>query len=462
MPPRWIAPLGLIVAACGSDASVAEPSTQGGGAGSPTSTSSAVATVGVGGGGASATSGGAGGVGGGSVPSERVVTVLAYDGTPEAGVDVVAQDASGAVVDHQLTGSDGTATVLVVNEGMVTVGYEHVVVLPGDDPIAERRLVTFAEIGQEPSLTHRLSRPRQRIRNASMTLEFSVSVPSQQNLFFAQSCPAYAESFGVVPANGTTAVDTRGCEGESSFDVTVLAVDVGRKTFSSLPFQVGSTVSLVVSEVDLQAPPVDHLFDAPQTLDLYALALGLDTSGNLRFVTPDYIGVPNQPGPFFMTAPPAAGVERWIVREDTFTSGLFTGRRRSLAAIPATSYYAPTHLAQASQLSVSVESVERPQLFWSFAGARPQGDVVELTWWTPFYEPSMVPKIWRISLPPGTTSFALPELPAALEGYLPIDDQAGIAVMNGEALIPDAGRKELFAFEWEDIAITSGDSLWYP
>jgi hypothetical protein len=38
----------------------------------------------------------------------------------------------------------------------------------------------------------------------------------------------------------------------------------------------------------------------------------------------------------------------------------------------------PTHLAQASQLSVSVESVERPQLFWSFAGARLQGDVVEL------------------------------------------------------------------------------------
>lgn len=149
----------LTVLGCGSPVEVTGAG-EGGGTSSasqgPTTSGSSTGSTGGAGGTESTGSGGAGGAGGAPLPPvARVVTVQSYDGLPESAVHVVGHDAAGAVIDHELTAPDGTASVLAPDDGMVTVGYETVRVLPdgngGSDVIAHRQLVTIAAIGPTPS-----------------------------------------------------------------------------------------------------------------------------------------------------------------------------------------------------------------------------------------------------------------------------------------------------------------------
>jgi hypothetical protein len=104
----------FIIGGCG-DGTFVVPDGGGGAGASEGGTTSATAASG------SATTGSGGGGAGGEGPalSPRLVTVESYEFVPEAGVHVVGHDASGAVVDYQLTSADGTASVLAPDDGMV-------------------------------------------------------------------------------------------------------------------------------------------------------------------------------------------------------------------------------------------------------------------------------------------------------------------------------------------------------
>jgi hypothetical protein len=462
--PIVIALVGSV--ACGGEARLGEVPAQGGGGAAETIAGSSSA-VSAGGGGASSAatsgSGGHGGAGGGAAPMPRLVTVLAHEGTPESSVEVVAHDGDGVIVDQQLTGLDGKAIVTVADDGMITLGYEHIEVLPdgngGSITDVERRLFTFAQIGPELDLVHRLTRPRLRIRNDPMTLEIVASVSSVNNLWVAQTCPRARAATEIIPAMGSTLLNAWGCDGETEIEVVVVALGGGRATFGAVNYQPGTTATLVVTDQDLAVPPTAHVFDAPAPHKLSVMATANDSWGNLRAMTHDHWGLVVA-GPFHMGAAPSVTAPLRLA-ELAIKSDLHTLRYRTLASIPAYTSWIPDHLAESTDLVATSAVVEEPQLSWSFQGPGLPGDAVEVMWWTPFW-PDAIPRYWSFWLPAGSTSASFPAMPPSLAGYVPPGISTSITIRAVAAHDPGLGRKDLFEFELEDRTLTSGATTWYP
>jgi hypothetical protein len=461
--------LGLAVVSCGNEAVVADAE----GGASSASVSSSSATAGVGGAAStsatassaiatSATTGSGGeGGGGGAAPVlvPRTVSVVAYGGAPEAFIDVVGHDAAGEVVDHQLTAADGVATVLAPDDGMVTLGYELVDVLPdgngGTSTEVERALFTFAEVGSLASLDHRLRRPRQRVLNDPMTLELVTSVPSASNAWVMRSC---AQGGYPIPTMGTATIEARGCDGEATFDVVILTTvggsGVAQRVFLGLSHQPGTTTTLVIDESDLTPPPVDHVFEAPPHY-LVAMMVGLDEDGTIRSSSVA-LGGP-KPGPFEVATPPSGGVEAWLSYEAATYTLPTTSRHRILSSVPASTLWNVVPLAQPLAVTATAQPSGHPSVAWSLSNAAP-GDGIEVQWRK--FSTTIMAR-WRLFVPAGATTASFPALPTSMAALVP-PGSTNIDVAVFDALAPGDGRAELFGFEYLDHERTHGDSASFP
>jgi hypothetical protein len=403
-----------------------------------TTTSSASATGGAGGFGGEAGAGGAGGDP--SVPVARLVTVESFDGSPESNVHVVGHDADGEVIDHQLTASDGTASVLAPNDGMVTVGYESVVVLPdgngGSETIGRRNLFTLASLGDRAELSYRMTISQTSTENPPMTLSLDAALPAADTVEVFVLCrpgPPFS-----IAGMGTASLEVRGCPGEPTFDLEVVATGMnmspGRKIFHDVAHQPGQTVALTIAAPDLEPQPVDHVFSSA------AIAVGLGPQGNVRSVSTNFGGSSSS----HFSTPLSDGVSVWWVRESV--SAIW--RTRLLTTIPASSSWAVPALQQPWSPQPTNFAPQRPELTWSYQGNGSFGDALQASWFAT--DPAQL-AVWSLFLPPGTTHAIYPALPAAMQPLVP--GSAPGCGFNLYALIaesPGAGIAELFAFAAED------------
>jgi hypothetical protein len=454
----------VALAGCGDETFVA-PDGGGGTGGLGTSavgTTSAATTT------TAATGGAGGGAGGeGPAPSLRLVTVESYDFMPEEGVHVVGHDASGAVVDHQLTGRDGMASVLAPDDGMVTIGYERERVLPdgngGSSSAIMGRLHTLAPIDDRAALSHRIVGSRLLVENAPMTIELTAAVPSGSYLYAFPTCgDPYAMQAAAV---GFTALEVRGCAGEPTFDLVVVATEpeqvVGRKVFSGILLEPGQSLALAVNEAELEPLPDDHQFSAPGATAMVATAWGVDGLGNYRSSSPSLFG--STTPSYAFPAPPGAGVASWLVQERVALSGDLLSRLRQLPAIPASSAWEPPEMVMPSPPSVSTFAPNRPASSWALAGGGTHGHTVSVLWfgWGGASDGNQTQ--WRLLLPPGSTSAVYPALPPAMQAKLPGDD--GPSFVTAFVLAAEstgAGIEEIFAYEWIDQVVSFDHATKYP
>jgi hypothetical protein len=379
---------------------------------------------GPGNGGGGAGVGGSGGGGGDTGPSPRVVKVTSSSGAPEGGVEVVAQGASGEVLDHQTTGEEGTVTVVAPDHGMITLAYQIVEVFPGGPGGTttheqRNRLFTFAVIGDRAMLSHGIERPRARAHNAPMTVELTGNAPSASSALVMMTCH---EGGWLAQPIGTVSLPSRGCPGESTFDIVVetfsASVETRRMVFESVAYEPGSTVFLTFDDGDLTPTPADHGFEALEGYSLGVTVVGFDDEGGFRirgFAGPD-------PSPILAT-PPTTGVASWLISE--WLEGMSQARQRHVAGVPASSSWTVEPLAVASAPAAVLGA--RLEASWSFIRGGLAGDAVEVQWTG---LGASGPTEWRLLLPASSAYAAFPALPPAIETMLPSGGSIQVVVVD--------------------------------
>lgn len=401
------------------------------------------------GGGASGGGGGAaGGAGGGDLgPAPRTITVVSAAGDPEAGIDVVAHDASGAVLDHQTTGPDGKATLVAPGDGMITVGASAVEFFPEADGTSEevvhRELVTLAAIGAVEALTHRLSRPRERTHNLPMTVELTGSVPSADDVTVWMGC--YDGGWLAMPV-GTVSLPARGCPGEDTFALvlrTTTAAGPGELAVE-VPYAAGSTFALSFDEAAFAPPTPDHVFEVSGGHALSVTPAGLDATGGMRMWVGSWGG--QDGAPVAIATPPSTGVARWVVTE--WIEALRHERWRTVTSLPASSIWTVEPVA--APTAPTPTKTQPPAASWTLGEGR--ADAVELVWLGGPPEHR-----WRLVLPPEATSATFPALPGAMQAL--VGEGGAIQVTSVDL---DGDRSALFEHPIADQVRVRSDIVALP
>ncbi len=374
---------------------------------------------------------GGGGLGGGSLEGgggaatpvkTRELTVHQYDGGLAEGVTVLAHDASGELVDRQLSSAQGIAEVVVPDDGMLTVVYETIQIEPDGQgnsttEVMNRRLRTLFPVGGAETLSTTLSEPRVIERSAPLTLEITANIPEAASILVTSSCGPMSTK---IPAVGLSTVEVRGCAGASDVDVALKPVDSflelvnGLEYLEDLPITAGTT-SISIATAELQTPMPDFVFTPSDPGDDYHVVLaGKDPSGwTVCYAHPFRLGN----GSLRWDVPPCDEASHWLMQEVVNESS----RLRRVQNLPAGSTWTPVPLVAPDELSSEPDSTPaRPSLRWSWDGD-PSPETHAL-----YLARGNIGSGWRWDawLPATALSFRWPALPAdvadayALEGLV--------------------------------------------
>ncbi len=351
-------------------------------------------------------------------------TVTVLDGTPVEGVQVVFHNPDGSVHARAVTGADGKATAVVVPGAMATVArsfpggfflnsYALITVAglePGDDVVASSATPTVVQMGEVTvtlpgaypgAIGYRLDIGCNVVRIYSQPADVPVTIP------VLSPCGATISALAV-------AFDSRGDIAYSAAaDVTLsgtppaltgsIALPAWRTDFGSLAFTVHNVPAgeyFRDGELQLrrngvrfvESTPVGTTAPAEPTTLTLPFALGLGGSARLRAYYYRYSAYPSGWG--------LDGVETWIAND----IDPFMPLSLDLASLP-------------PRLSAPIMSGTpgAPAVSWTSEGTDPSLDAqfLEVVWTDTSWHQ------WNVMLPPESTSFAFPQLPADLSAWLP-------------------------------------------
>jgi hypothetical protein len=427
----WIAFSFFALAATGCGSDPATPASGGSGTsvgvGGSTTVSSSIATSAstsiasssssAGGGGGAGGSGGIGGNGGGiSGPHTQVTAnVIRADGSPAASEPIVVNDMTGAIVSVTQTAMDGKAQVDVPLGGMIAVypnqKDEKATMQGVVDPPDGSTVYFFADSNPNenyPKTTFHVTASGYPAATVSLQLS---------DCDTGQSAPVSA---------GTTIadIDDDDCIGAMTNRVLVVAYDATNTAIAwgeakDLEESPGNTVPVAIT--------IDQV--AFRTFTETITPIG-PTATNAGFWI---FGAGDEATPFddMQSVMPPASSESWsFVLPDTefgmwsneyvaYQEGAFTraaGRQQIYANLPPTATLDPTTLAPLNLDAVNLMDPAHPILTWA-VGAGPQGDAIFIDL---IANGGSDANYW-ISLPSGVTSFRLPDIPAALAMYSPVN-----------------------------------------
>ena len=398
--------------------------------------------------GGSAEGGGGSGQGGSSVLLE---TVRAIDGSgaPLSQIDVVVSDAEGAVVAHEVTGSDGVVLVDVPVDGSVTVLSEYDIV--DDGSIATNRLITTGRGIANGGTFEVIAREEQAPTSGPsmlLTLQRGAACPpnAAEASFMAG---AFCHGLGSYSEPSKT-FGYRPCDGDSTYDLFLFAKDSSGVTIGydhrlDQPFLSGETFTHVLCPLQTDLTAIDVVTtDIPAgavsaTANLYGYRAsrsgiaGLDWMASLA--PQDSVAVfPLRFGPAAVFSEVDVGAVVIPAQPGGLSVGIshqWSGR----APQPASLQWSAGLLAVVASLPApSVSEPGRPVLSWALSSQGTLGDAVtgSLTWLTP----EDVRVTWTfIDVPQRSGSVKFPALPEALADY---------ALTAGDQL----GNQRFFHYEW--------------
>src|SRR5690606_39011244 len=117
--------------------------------------------------------------------------------------------------------ADGTATVTVASDGMITIAYTIRVALPDTSlELLHHLIETLVGLGDREDIGVRIQRPREHEAGPSMTVSVSKGgIGGSSGLYQVHASCTVGVTNAYLSPDVTTSAS--GCEGESTFDLTV-------------------------------------------------------------------------------------------------------------------------------------------------------------------------------------------------------------------------------------------------
>lgn len=399
--------------------------------------------------------GGSGGVGGaGGAASEPLTTVFVTqrDGSPADGVNVVAHDPDGLLVDEGATGADGSAQVHVPVGGGVTVAWitEEV----GVSTLGRVRLARSVLGLQSPEEVRFVLNRRGVVQYAApVTLQIAGTIPDgAAAVLVSATCGSLFQPAGVED-NFSAVVELLACPGENKMDVVVTAYDASQSAISQAKYlnlsAVGGTSVNILSQAAHFEPLDAGMFQISGPAGYESISVStssLTAEGLVRSTGLNAVAS----GSIVDAVDPAPGDSYSVVQALDY-EGYVRFHQQAASALPMGGGFDALPLDAITLPSADVTSAARPTISWTVEGSGELGDGVMVTYDWSLTEPDTSRSLgrWRLFLPPDRTSVTLPELPEALQAHRPTAEDTSLVVSrldDAEATTP-AG---LLAYELLD------------
>ncbi len=397
--------------------------------------------------------GGDGGSGGGAPTHEVTVTVVDADGTALEGVIVFASEATGALADDGATDEAGLATVSVPSGGLVSVAVERTIVDWSSHAASQLgELKSFALTDDVSTLLVRVaaSQPLP-AQNDPMNLELDVAaMPGADEIRLYASCSDDVQVF-----EGSNSIQGyRGCPGDTTFDLLVVALDadqdtVGYAVLEDVPFTPGTTSPLSASLV----APVDWSWDV-EGASGDVLSVGYGIFGAPFGKAPIWASITNVNAPSASesgTIAVADGVPGLLCTlVGTYASSGAGGKGSSLRRCPQAKENLTWNAGRLAPISIT-ESTAGVEVTM---GSGEAGDaiVAQLTWDAPNGDS----RVSILVMPPTATFIPRLEVPASASTFAPSTSSHFLTVSSSDILSGDDVLTSLAGSPYERWAFDLG------
>ena len=367
---------------------------------------------------------------GGDVAPAIFETVEVVDASGQAmiGLDLVVNDADGALLGRTTTDAQGRALADVPPRGSVSVLAKYNVSVEGTISTI-RNIRTVA--GLPEGATHRIvleDSSTQPPENQAMDgIEIETDVGFQLGLGWKIALSCRYESLHAIGTYGTYVPNYTGCPGETTYDVFIFPVAGSQTTYGVLldqPLQPGValTHTLAISDMRPIAPLTSKILPIPfNSLRVSMYLFGYRTGRTSPVIDHKHFPSPNVMGETVFLRLPGGIFSKYRLVEELLLQEAplrrMSRHSRGVTTVPPISTWTPGFVATVDDLaSPDLTTITEPVLRWNLSATGSLGDWIEARQeWSPSeYEHTT----WMVVQAPARAGSArFPELPDELSEY---------------------------------------------